>query len=320
MKLFSFCLLATFALSLAGCASKNPGSVQDRKTHFIQGSSHNKLEILDWGGEGSAMLFLAGMGNTAHVFQEFAPRFTDKFHVLGLTRRGFGRSDQPKLYDIDVLTGDILAVLDSLKIEKVILVGHSVAGEEITKFVGLYPERVEKIVYIDAAYDRTGSDSLFAEAPAPPQQTIEDSASIENLQRYYSAVNGIILPEEEIREISLFSKEGRYLGDKTGGEVFGEIIKGTIKPEYDKIKCPALAIYSVNDSAKELLPYYDKLDSNNASKADKLFDIFSRLGAAERDKFKTEVANSRVEVIKGGNHYLFISHPSEVEKMMRKFL
>lgn len=50
------------------------------------------LEVLDWGGSGRPMVFLAGAGNTAHVFDDFALRFTDRFHVYGITRRGHGRS------------------------------------------------------------------------------------------------------------------------------------------------------------------------------------------------------------------------------------
>src|ERR1700712_2455243 len=50
------------------------------------------LEVLDWGGRGTPLVFLAGLGNTAHVFDDFAPQFTDGFHVVGITRRGFGAS------------------------------------------------------------------------------------------------------------------------------------------------------------------------------------------------------------------------------------
>ena len=50
------------------------------------------LEVVDWGGRGTPLVFLAGLGSTAHVFDDFAPQFTDSFHVVGITRRGFGAS------------------------------------------------------------------------------------------------------------------------------------------------------------------------------------------------------------------------------------
>ena len=64
------------------------------KSDFVNVNSI-KLHYLDWGREGDVLLFLAGMGCNAHIFDDFAPRFTDKFHVLALTRRGHGESDHP---------------------------------------------------------------------------------------------------------------------------------------------------------------------------------------------------------------------------------
>ena len=51
-----------------------------------------RLHYLDWGGAGTAMLFLTGMGNSAYIYNEFAPHFTAKFRVIALTRRGHGDS------------------------------------------------------------------------------------------------------------------------------------------------------------------------------------------------------------------------------------
>jgi pimeloyl-ACP methyl ester carboxylesterase len=66
------------------------------KSSFINSNGVN-LHYLDWGGEGDALIFLTGMGCSAHLFDQIAPRFTDKFRVLALTRRGQGESDIPKL-------------------------------------------------------------------------------------------------------------------------------------------------------------------------------------------------------------------------------
>jgi len=47
-----------------------------------------RLHSVDWGGNGPPILFLINGGNgSAHTFDSFAPQFTQRFHVLGLTRR-----------------------------------------------------------------------------------------------------------------------------------------------------------------------------------------------------------------------------------------
>ena len=101
------------------------------------------------------MLFLHGLGDTPHIFDDLAPKFTNQFRVLGLTRRGHGQSEKPQTgYDTATLVEDIRQFLDALKIERVVLVGHSIAGDELTRFAGVHPDRVIKLVYLDAAYDR----------------------------------------------------------------------------------------------------------------------------------------------------------------------
>lgn len=67
-----------------------------------------RLHYLDWGGKGPVLLFLTGMGCSAYIFGDFAPRFVDQFHVLALDRRGHGDSDYPETgYDPDTLTEDL---------------------------------------------------------------------------------------------------------------------------------------------------------------------------------------------------------------------
>jgi pimeloyl-ACP methyl ester carboxylesterase len=54
-----------------------------------------RLHYLDWGGVGQALLFLHGSGDTAHIYDLVAPKFTNDFRVLALTRRGHGESEIP---------------------------------------------------------------------------------------------------------------------------------------------------------------------------------------------------------------------------------
>jgi pimeloyl-ACP methyl ester carboxylesterase len=136
-----------------------------------------KLHYLDWGGTGEAILFLAGLGNTAHTFDTLAPKFTDRFHVLGLTRRGHGESDKPESgYDTGTLVEDIRRFLEAMNIKRVNLIGHSMAGDELTRFAALYPKRVDKLIYLDAAVDRSRVPELYAKdplaPPPPPSNTI----------------------------------------------------------------------------------------------------------------------------------------------------
>ncbi|MEP7238512.1 MAG: alpha/beta hydrolase, partial [Ferruginibacter sp.] len=77
------------------CTNSETKPTTEPVISFVTVDTGVKLELLDWGGKGEPLLFLAGLGNTAHVFEEYAPQFTDEYHVMALTRRGFGASSQP---------------------------------------------------------------------------------------------------------------------------------------------------------------------------------------------------------------------------------
>jgi pimeloyl-ACP methyl ester carboxylesterase len=114
-----------------------------------------QLEVLDWGGSGRPVVLLAGSGNTAHVFDDFAPKLAGRCcHVYGITRRGYGVSGQPASgYDEQRRAADILHVLDSLNIAAPVLAGHSMAGGELTMLGNRHSRRLAGLVYLDALGD-----------------------------------------------------------------------------------------------------------------------------------------------------------------------
>jgi non-heme chloroperoxidase len=108
------------------------------------------------GGRGRPLVLLTGLGDTAHVFDEFAPKLTASHHVYGITRRGRGASSTPEPnatnYSADRLGEDVLAVIDALHLNKPLLAGHSMAGEELTYIGSHYPEKIAGLIYMEAGY------------------------------------------------------------------------------------------------------------------------------------------------------------------------
>lgn len=158
--------------------------ISPHKNGFVHVNGIN-LHYLDWGGEGEALIFLAGLENSAHDFDRIAPRFADAFHVLALTRRGHAESDTPKSgYDLDMLVDDILDFMDVLKIEKATLSGHSLAGVEMTRFTEKYPERVSKLIYLDAVYDPKGRKEILKNSPVNSIQPPNEKTEFSTVEEY----------------------------------------------------------------------------------------------------------------------------------------
>jgi non-heme chloroperoxidase len=134
---------------------------------FITVDPGIKLEVVDWGGSGRSLVLLAGLGNTAHVFDGFANKLTTTYHVYGITRRGFGASGAPTPangnYSADRLGDDVLTVIDALKLDRPVLAGHSMAGEELSSTCTRHPEKVAGLIYLDAGFPYAYYDSALGD-------------------------------------------------------------------------------------------------------------------------------------------------------------
>jgi hypothetical protein len=150
-----------------------------------------RLHTLDWGGTGDVLLFLAGLGDSVHRFDAFAPKFVDHYHAIGFTRRGQEESGKADTYDLRGLAEDIRAFLDNKQIRRATLVGHSIAGAEMTLFAGLHPDRVTALIYLDAAYDYARAYELAVAgglASVNPDQALEAISIASRVHPDYSKV------------------------------------------------------------------------------------------------------------------------------------
>ena len=208
-----------------------------------------KLHYLDWGGSGETILFLPGFNDAADVYDDFAPRFTDRFHVIGLTRRGVGESDKPRSgYDTSTRVEDIRKFLDALGIQTVILIGHSMAGDELTLFATRYPQRVAKVVYLDAEYDRTPEGWLAGLSDPTNRPGMMQRMKMEALDLPgASDIHVGKMPPPEEWEILVATHRAVF----------------AFRQDYTKVQAPALAFYAA--TANQHYPSHWLPDDADAS-------------------------------------------------------
>jgi pimeloyl-ACP methyl ester carboxylesterase len=153
-------LVGLSAAAIISAASATVSTQSGARDAFVRVNGLS-LHYVDWGGKGEPLIFLTGAGASAREFDSLAPSFTDRLHVLGLTRRGQAQSEAPASgYDTDTLVEDIRCFIDAMGFSRVTLAGVSMAGNELTRFAGRYPERVSGLVYLDAAYDQASRRRL----------------------------------------------------------------------------------------------------------------------------------------------------------------
>jgi len=87
MPLFAVVLFLGVESALAQAA----GQWRDHPVRFVDVDDGVRLETLDWGGTGRALVLLAGSGLSGHVYDELAPKLTAFDPVYAITRRGYGQ-------------------------------------------------------------------------------------------------------------------------------------------------------------------------------------------------------------------------------------
>jgi pimeloyl-ACP methyl ester carboxylesterase len=104
--------------------------------------------------DGPPIVLLHGFGGSTFSWRYlFEPLVTAGYHVVAFDIPPFGFSDKRSDHDYSQFAdADLTAhVMDALGVQKAVMVGHSMGGNIIAYFALRYPERVEKLVFVDAA-------------------------------------------------------------------------------------------------------------------------------------------------------------------------
>lgn len=280
------------------------------------------LEVLDWGGRGTPLVFLASYGNTAHVFDDFAPQLRDRFRVLAVTRRGFGASTlAPAGYDNATLAGDVLAVLDALRLERPVLVAHSFGGAELNAIAVQRPAAARAFVYLDGGFDfaELYADSAWTHTPIPrPPIPPGDDGSPRAAAAYAALMTGPGYPEAEVRAQDAWRARLRTAPGFHADSLETWLRRGTPRANFRAIRVPALAIYGVPRTVEEQYPWSARAPAALRRQAESRYAVETRLLARQRERFRREVSGGRVVEVAGGRHYVYLTHPGDVAAAIRR--
>ncbi len=322
---------ALIAAALAGLAANaTPGDAPAPAACVAQGVGADstcavnglELHFVDWGGEGPALLLLTGLGDSARIFDEFAPLLAAEHRVIAVTRRGYGRSTAPadEDYSNAALVSDVVGLMDALDIPRASFVGHSIAGGELAALGTRHPDRVERLVYIDAAYDRAQAPRLIANMPPQPLPDPETRGDFERLAEWRQSALGVRSPAvaRSLSQVLVQGDDGwtPAAPQSTGAKVLAGDIGA--HADWSAIAAPSLALYSSKDVADQVPP--------NASAAQRraMIDYSVQqlrpwMLRAQADFIERSQCASALEVPKS-THYLFLERPEWTAQVVLSFL
>ena len=287
-----------------------------------------RIHVLDWGGTGPAILKVPGFGFSAHVYDDFAPRLTPRFHVLAMTVRGWAPSDAPPTgYTYDTVAADIRAIIDSLNLGPTILIGHSFGGALITRAAVNDSDRVRALIYLDGALQSAPRDSVFRlnpirrpPAPEPPDTTMQ--SQIDSWHRYAErnfygtwtpaleadlwARGSGITDQEFARRDSLLRRFGvEDPRDKT-------------QADYSSYSQPALAICAITTTRYQF-PWLNRESPDWPTAERYTKEMLIPFQRSECAMFRREARRGRSLELESG-HYIFINRPTETANAVVEFL
>lgn len=278
-----------------------------------------RLEVLDWGGDGQPLIFLAGFGGTAHTVKGFAERFTSKHHVYSITRRGFGILSRPPAtednYSPTRLAADIHVVIEALGLERPFLAGHSIAGQELSDFGLHYPNELAGLIYLEAANSQAfygpRSNVVYPIAgevrrdldKLPGAQPSEARILVKKLQSELPRLQqSLAWYENAVRSAPDRTSEAQASAEMA---IQAAMVKGA--RIYGPIGVPILSIVAVPPSCAA------KCDSD-ASKAR------AKADADQADDFANGNPSATVVRLPHADHFIWRSNEHEVEQAMNAFM
>jgi non-heme chloroperoxidase len=174
--------LGAIAGALGGAAAGAMGSPKTSAAASAAPADAVRLHIEDSGGNGRPVVLIHGWPLSAQAWKPQVSVLSEAgYRVVAYDRRGFGRSDKPVSgYDYDTLADDLQRVLDQCDLQDVTLVGFSMGGGEVARYVARHGEsRLRSVVFAAAVPPCLMKSADNPDGPLTPEKAQEKSAAFE---------------------------------------------------------------------------------------------------------------------------------------------
>jgi non-heme chloroperoxidase len=260
------------------------------------------LHVVDGGGDGRPVVLIHGWPLAAESWSHQVPKLKEAgYRVVTYDRRGFGQSDPGDGYDYDKLAGDLDNILTDLDLNDVTLVGFSMGGGEVVRYISTYgEERLHSVVFASAVppYLRHTDDNpdgpLDDDTARGMRQRLEedrDGFFDDFMTEFFSADDELRVSEEQRQEALEMCKRSDQDAALACLDAFATT---DFRDDLTKVTVPTLVLHGDSDAT---VPFE---------------------GSGKRTH--EAVAGSDLVVIEGGPHGINVSHALEFTNAIRNFL
>ena len=262
-----------------------------------------KVHVDDTGGAGRPVVLIHGWPLSGQAFEHNVGDLAGAgYRVITYDRRGFGRSDEPLTgYTYDTLAEDLHTLLGELDVQDATLVGFSMGGGEVARYLAAYgPERVRSVVFASSVtpYMAKGPDN--PDGPLPQSQAAEMTAQLTaDQEKFYDqftteffSVDGVLKVSEEERQKALaLCLQANKRAALACMAAFGET---DFRDDLTKVTVPVLVIHGDGDAT---VPFEGSGARTHAA-----------------------LPGSELKVVTGAPHGVNVSHATEWNRALLDFL
>jgi len=242
-------------------------------------------------GEGPPIVFVHGLGGTSNVWHAQRATLSRYFRVVTVDLSGSGRSDKSKRqYSIDTWADEIAGLIDQLKLDAAVIVGHSMGTVIVQKFAAKYPQKTKAIILAGALVElgppgkeafAKRAESVEKEGMIGVADAVLGGALSAGTRERNLALTGMV------REMLLANDPSCYAGHCRA------LMNGSAKADQAQIKCPALLVVGDQDPVTPL---------------------------ALQRQIAAAIANSRIRIVPNTAHLTMLETPEAFNAIVLEFL
>ena len=252
----------------------------------------NGVEIdYDDRGSGPPLVLVHGFGGHKGTWDEVTPELSKHHRVVTMSHRGIAGSSEPADGDhsVQAMADDVHGLLESLAVDRPVLLGHSLGGFITQVYYLTYPDECSGLILYG-----TLSDSSKASGEGTWGADVVDTIERDGLRPYVNEMMDFWLsPEAPPQSREQLMDSALLTPDRVAAAIWREIPKHDLSDKMQEIRVPTL--FMVGDGDR-------------------------RTPVAESERMNGQVPDSWLKIVKGVAHYVHIERPDEFTRAVLGFM
>lgn len=233
-----------------------------------------------------AIVFVHGWSNNKSIWDDQVAHFSEKYKTIAVDLAGSGESGNNRLnWTMSAFGDDIAAIIDKLKLDKVVLVGFSMGAPVVVEAAAKAPENISGVILVD--------DLLNIETNYPPEMI-----------HLYDSIMMDVISNPTI--------------EKTEGTFF----KTNIQENYNRVLTMLHKNSSMTGFRESLLEYFKWLNENCTETLRKVKAPVTAINSDSEptnvEAFRKYVPSFRAKIIPGVGHVVFWDAPDEFNRLLEE--